>query len=97
MTQMSNRRSQTEPSPIVVLTPMDRDEAEYALRRLKTVAARWQGEKVKTLSLSAGMALAVDHQTLSAETLAQESDKAMYEAKAAYYRTAGRDRRNRRA
>jgi hypothetical protein len=33
---------------------------------------------------------------MTAEALVRESDKAMYEAKAAYYRNAGRDRRSRR-
>lgn len=80
----------------VVLTPMDRDDAGYALRRLHIETARWHGEKVKNLSLSAGFALAGDYGSLTAEALVRESDKAMYEAKADYYRDAGRDRRNRR-
>ena len=59
------------------------------------VASR-AGEGVKTLSLSAGYALVCDHDSLTAEALVRESDTAMYEAKAAYYREAGRDRRRRR-
>lgn len=49
-----------------------------------------------SLGVSAGCALAVNYDELTAEELVRESDKAMYEAKAAYYRHAGRDRRNRR-
>lgn len=79
----------------VVLTPMDREEAEDALAWMYEEAKRWHGERVKTLSLSAGYALARNHDSLTAEALIRESDKAMYEAKAAYYREADRDRRNR--
>ena len=81
----------------VVLTSMDRDEADHVLGQLNREARRWRGEKVKALSVSAGYALAPDYDDgMTAEALVRESDKAMYEAKAVYYRDAGRDRRNRR-
>ncbi|MBR1559032.1 MAG: GGDEF domain-containing protein [Clostridia bacterium] len=80
----------------VVLTPMSREEADDALGWMYEEARRWRGERVKTLSLSAGYALVCDHDSLTAEALVRESDTAMYEAKAAYYREAGRDRRRRR-
>ena len=80
----------------VVLTPMSREEAASVLMALNQETRRWRGDKVKSLSVSAGCALAVDHDGLTAEALVRESDKAMYEVKAAYYRKAGRDRRNRR-
>ncbi len=80
----------------VVLASMSREEATDALAWLYENAHRWRGEKVRSLSLSAGFALAGDYEPLTAEALVRESDKAMYEAKAAYYRNAGRDRRSRR-
>lgn len=79
----------------VVLTPMSREEAKDALKRLHEEVRRWRGEKVRSLSVSAGFAVAKDHQGKTAEALVRESDKAMYEAKAAYYRDKGRDRRRR--
>ena len=81
----------------VALTSMNRESAENALRRLKDETERWRGSAVKTLSVSAGYALAEDYDgdDLTAEALVRESDKAMYEAKAAYYQNAGRDRRKR--
>ena len=80
----------------VVLTPMDRQEAADTLARMYQEARRWRGERVESLSMSAGYALARDHEALTAEALVRESDKAMYEAKAAYYRDVRRDRRKRR-
>ena len=80
----------------VVLTTMSREAADDALDWMYEEAKRWRGERVKTLSLSAGYALVKDHGSLTAEALVRESDNAMYEAKAAYYRKAGRDRRKRR-
>ena len=74
---------------------MSREEAKDALKRLYEKARRWRGEKVRSLSVSAGFAVAKDHQGKTAEALVRESDKAMYEAKAAYYRDKGRDRRRR--
>ena len=79
----------------VVLTAMSREEAETALRQLQSEAENWHGEAVKELSLSAGYALAKDHDSLTAEMLVKESDNAMYKAKSAYYQSVGRDRRKR--
>ena len=80
----------------VVLTNMDQEEADKALLLLKLETDQWHGEKVKSLSVSAGYALAADYDTITAEMLVMESDKAMYEAKAAYYQSEGKDRRKRR-
>ncbi len=81
----------------VVLTSMNREMAKTALIQLKMEADHWQGKKVKSLSLSAGCALMEEYDTrgMTAEMLVRESDKAMYEAKAAYYRRKGNDRRRR--
>ena len=80
----------------VVLASMTWDEAEQALNRLRRDAARWQGRKVKAMSLAAGYALAKDHAGVSAEKLVREADMAMYAAKAAFYREVGEDRRRQR-
>ena len=80
----------------VILTPMNRKEAEDTLDRLREETKRWRGGQVRSLSVAAGYALAEDYDGLTAEALVRESDKAMYKAKAAYYRYKGRDRRNRR-
>ena len=82
----------------IVLTAMDREAAGNALVRLKQEADRWHGDTVRTLSLSAGFALAKDYagSGISVEMLVKKSDEAMYQAKAAYYRQQGNDRRKRR-
>ena len=72
---------------------MDRDDVDSALERLRQAAALWSGKTVHKLSLAAGYACAEENEDLSAEKLVVEADKAMYEAKAAYYREAGHDRR----
>ena len=80
----------------VVLTTVDREEAANTLRRLEQETSRWHGNTVNSLRVAAGYALAADHEGQSAEMLVKESDKAMYEAKAAYYRNSGKERRRRR-
>lgn len=80
----------------VVLSHMDRMEAERTLEDLRQETRGWHGETVRKLGLAAGFALAKENAGLSAEKLVGEADKAMYEAKAAYYRQAGKDRRRRR-
>lgn len=77
----------------VVLTRADRERAEAVLTRLARETGAWSGSAVKTLSLSAGYALASEHEELTVEKLVREADKAMYAAKAEYYRNSGIDRR----
>ena len=79
----------------IVLTYMDREEADNAIKCLQQEAERWHGNTLKTISLAAGFALAEEHEGLSAEKLVGEADKAMYQAKAVHYRLAGVDRRKR--
>ena len=79
----------------VVLAYMDRGEAETALANLYERASHWDGKAVHSLSLAAGFALAAEHEGLTVEKLVGQSDLLMYEAKAAYYRSSGRDRRKR--
>ena len=80
----------------VLLARMDRMRADELLGLLERETGAWHGETVKTVSVSAGYALASDHPDLSAEKLVREADQAMYAAKAAYYRRSGHDRRSRR-
>jgi len=78
----------------VVLAQMDREKAEAAIDRLQRETELWSGEYASKLSVSTGYALAADNEGISAEKLVVEADKAMYEAKAAYYHQVGRDRRH---
>ena len=57
---------------------------------------KWHGSKGQQLSLAAGFALAGNKSVLNAEELVRKSDLAMYDAKAEYYRTVGRERRRKR-
>ena len=77
----------------VVLARMSREQAEAALVNLERETGLWTGEEIRELGLSAGYALACDHEGLTAENLVKEADRAMYVAKAAYYQKSGYDRR----
>lgn len=77
----------------VVFAVMTKKQLEAGLLDLKKKTGQWSGEKVKSLSLSAGYALAKEHKELSVAELVKEADKAMYKQKREYYQTEGRDRR----
>ena len=79
----------------VVLTAMKRENVENALRQLEKECEHWHGSIVRSLSISAGYALAAEYNGLSVEALVRESDKTMYEAKSAYYHSIDKDRRSR--
>lgn len=79
----------------VVLAEMEKEQAKQALEELKWLSGGWRGRSIKALHLAAGSAAAVDHPDLSVEKLVGAADKAMYAAKAEYYRSAGIDRRQR--
>ena len=55
----------------------------------------WRGQTLNLLSVSYGIATPEEYPDLSQDELIQKADKLMYEAKAAYYRKAGIDRRAR--
>ena len=80
----------------VVLARMDKEQADEALASLERQASEWRGNNVRELHLACGYALAADCPGATAEELVRRADQAMYEAKEAYYRQAGRDRRRRR-
>lgn len=77
----------------VVFAEMTRQQADAALAALEAETGKWSGNKVKKLSISAGYALASEHEGISAEALVKEADRAMYEKKRDYYRKNGIDRR----
>ena len=77
----------------VVFANMNRAQVENALRDIENETWRWQGEKVKELSLAVGCAMATDYHDLPVEKLVMKSDKFMYEAKEEHYRKAKSARR----
>ena len=80
----------------IVLTRMEKEQADAALLRLEQETASWTGTLVKSLNLAAGYALVGEHPGITVEKLVIEADHAMYARKAAYYRESGHDRRSRR-
>ena len=77
----------------VLFSSMEKSETGDFLTRLSKTVASWHGEKVQSLSVSAGCAMAADFPGLSAEELARKADMDMYRAKARYYEKKGVDRR----
>ena len=69
----------------IVLANMDREQADRALKQLKKQTQQWHGKTVKSVSLSAGYALASDHKGCSCEELVKEADINMYVEKQAFY------------
>lgn len=69
----------------VVFGSMNRAQAEETLVQLSRITASWSGRKVKSLSISAGYALAHDFAGYSVENLVREADRAMYQQKKEYY------------
>ena len=69
----------------IVLANMDREQADRALKQLKKQTQQWHGKTVKSVSLSAGYALAADHKGCSCEELVKEADINMYAEKQAFY------------
>lgn len=70
----------------VVFGTMQKEQAEETLLEMNRIIASWSGEKVKSLSVSAGYALASEFTGYSIEDLTKEADKAMYEQKKEFYR-----------
>ncbi len=78
---------------VVLSENMTKEKAELALKRLEEETAKWSGKTVHELGFSVGYAIAKDHPGVTAEGLVRESDFAMYDAKAQYYKNAGIERR----
>lgn len=70
----------------VVFGTMKKEQAEKTLMEMNRIITSWSGEKVKSLSVSAGYALASEFTGYSIEDLTKEADKAMYEQKKEFYR-----------
>ena len=77
----------------VIFSQMNPKEAEETFLAIEEEAGRWRGADGIRLHLAAGYALAREHPGISVEKLVSLADKAMYEAKRAYYARDGRDRR----
>ena len=70
----------------VVMTNMDKKQAECLLKRLEAEAAQWKSDKFSfSMSIAAGCARAKDFRGLTAEELTKKADQAMYASKAVYY------------
>ena len=87
----------------VVLANMSKAQAEQAMAELEREATTWRvnnndGDKSggEGLHLAAGYALATDWPDATPEELVMRADQAMYDAKEAFYRQTGKDRRRRR-
>lgn len=80
----------------VVLAHMDKAQADEALVELVRRAKAWRGHDGVELNFASGYALAADWPDATPEGLVMRADHAMYDAKEAYYRQEGRDRRRRR-
>ena len=79
----------------VVMSRIDRGSAHLALDRLELACGAWKGSLADQLRLSTGWAYAGDYPGLTCQQLIHQADRQMYQAKAAYYRQEGRDRRRR--
>lgn len=77
----------------IVLSKMDKEQAENVLYNLELETNKWSGDLAKKISISAGYAMAVDYPECSIEELVQKSDRQMYAAKSQYYLKSGKDRR----
>ena len=76
-----------------VLATMTEEEVHSTIKALRKKVSEWTGEKVKSLSLSTGFALASEYEGCSMEELVKVADQGMYEQKKEYYQKIGRDRR----
>lgn len=70
----------------VVFGTMKKEQADETLLEMNRIITSWSGEKVKSLSVSVGFALASEFTGYSIEDLTKEADKAMYEQKKEFYR-----------
>lgn len=77
----------------VVITNIDSEHADAAVKELDKAVRQWSGKKVKKLSVSSGYAVARDCPGCTPEELAKKADEAMYTNKTAYYRENGIERR----
>ncbi len=68
-------------------------QLEKVRQAFEATVDAWSGDKVKSLSVSCGFASSREFPSENISELSRISDERMYEAKAAYYRQSGIDRR----
>ena len=78
----------------IVLAHADRSLAEALIHQLYQEAEAWEGKLIRRLSLSAGYALASDHEGVSAEKLIIFADEGMYADKKQFYQRPENNRRS---
>lgn len=77
----------------VAMIACTQTELRHIREDLQTTVDAWQGEAVKVLSISIGVAERREFPVLTMTQLAKVADDRMYKAKAAYYLNKGVDRR----
>ncbi len=77
----------------IVIARADRETAEELIRQLALETGSWRGKMIHYLSVSAGFALASEHEGVTAEKLIIFADIGMYNEKSFYYRRSENDRR----
>jgi diguanylate cyclase (GGDEF)-like protein len=76
----------------VALSRMNRKQAETITESLNKCVKAWHGNKVESMHLAIGFALAEENKDANCEELVIIADKMMYEAKSRYYKESGKDR-----
>lgn len=72
---------------------MDAKEHDLTEKAFNELVKQWRGKNVEKMAIAYGKASKADYPEISIDELAKIADKNMYEAKAAYYREHGIDRR----
>ena len=70
----------------IAFAKMNRKQAEAAIEKLNMATDVWIGKIVREVKVSAGFALASEHQGMTIEKLICEADKKMYAKKSTFYR-----------
>lgn len=68
-------------------------EADLRVTRLDETVSNWKGMKNENLSVSTGMAKAIDFPDKNIDGLTKEADRQMYQSKKRYYEMPGHSRR----
>lgn len=77
----------------IVMAKVEKDQIEDMNRAFQKTCEEWKGELVEGLSVSCGYVCTEENPDLSFHEIILLADKRMYEAKSAYYRKSGIDRR----
>lgn len=79
----------------VILLTAKREEVDQMISAVKKSAEEWSKDNGITLSISCGAAGASEHPDRGINEIAGEADEKMYEEKHRYYKSIGKERRNR--